>query len=138
MGGMKSGGLLLKNKGRKSPAITRSAPRHDRRDEVVGAGPATRDRRYVLRLFIAGATARSQAAVRGVRILCAGALKGRCTLEVIDIFQQPALARANLIVVTPTLLIALPLPVRRLMGSLNTFTDPLGLFNAVESGGVAP
>ena len=93
--------------------------------------------RYVLRLFIAGATARSQLAVRHVRALCAKELEGRCTLEVIDIYQQPALARANQIVATPTLLIALPLPVRRFIGSLTTITDLLGLFDLGAKGRVA-
>jgi circadian clock protein KaiB len=49
--------------------------------------------KYVLRLFVAGATARSRQAVLRVRQLCATELKDNCTLEVVDIYQQPALAR---------------------------------------------
>ena len=81
--------------------------------------------KYVLRLFVAGATNRSHQAILRVRELCGAELKGRCTLEVIDIYQQPVLARANQIVATPTLIIQLPLPVRRFIGNLANVT---GLF----------
>jgi circadian clock protein KaiB len=80
---------------------------------------------YSLRLFVAGATDRSIQAVQRVRELCNTELKGRCTLEVIDIYQQPALARTHQIVATPTLIIELPAPVRRFIGNLSNTT---GLF----------
>jgi circadian clock protein KaiB len=80
---------------------------------------------YVLRLFVAGATARSHQAVLRVRELCEAELKGRCNLEVIDIYQQPALARTNQIVATPTLIIEIPKPVRRFIGSLTNITGLL-------------
>ena len=81
--------------------------------------------RYVLRLFVAGATARSQQAVLRVRELCETQLEGGCDLKVIDIYQQPELARENQIVATQTLVIKFPRPVRRLIGSL---TNLSGLF----------
>ncbi|HLX61959.1 MAG TPA: circadian clock KaiB family protein [Planctomycetota bacterium] len=74
--------------------------------------------KYVLRLFVAGATARSRQAVLCVRNLCEAELKDNCVLEVIDIYQQPHLARINQIVATPTLIKELPRPVRRFIGSL--------------------
>jgi len=89
---------------------------------------ARRDRtgsRCVLRLFVAGATARSKQAVLSIHRLCEVDLKGNCDLEVIDIYQQPALARANQIVATPTLVQELPQPVRRFIGN---FTDIGSLF----------
>ena len=83
--------------------------------------------KYILRLFVAGATTRSRQAVLRVRQLCEAELKTNCTLEVIDIYQQPKLARENQIVATPTLIKELPRPVRRFIGNLlNTdglFTD---------------
>lgn len=85
--------------------------------------------KYVLRLFVAGATARSLQAVLRVRELCATELKGRCKLEVIDIYQQPALARENQIVATPTLIKELPKPVRRFIGNLANLT---GLFAELD------
>ena len=71
-----------------------------------------------MRLFVAGATARSHQAVLRVRELCEAELNDNCTLEVIDIYQQPALARTNQIVATPTLIIEFPKPMRRFIGSL--------------------
>ena len=84
-------------------------------EESLAAQPAGK---YVLRLFVAGATARSQQAVLRVRQLCDTELKDNCELEVIDIYQQPALARAHQIVATPTLVKELPVPVRRFIGNL--------------------
>ena len=74
--------------------------------------------KHVLRLFVAGATARSRQAILRVRELCDLELKDLCDLEVVDIYQQPALARANQIVATPTLIIEFPPPLRRFIGNL--------------------
>jgi circadian clock protein KaiB len=81
--------------------------------------------KHVLRLFVAGATARSRQAILRVRQLCEAELKDNCTLEVIDIYQQPHLARENQIVATPTLIKEFPRPVRRFIGNLLNTT---GLF----------
>lgn len=97
--------------------------------------PASRIKhKYVLRLFVAGATARSQQAVLRVRELCETTLKGHVTLEVIDIYQQPSLASQHQIVATPTLIILLPLPVRRFIGNLTNITDLFGLLDLGEKG----
>ena len=85
--------------------------------------------KFVLRLFVAGATARSRQAVLRVRELCEAELKDNCELEVIDIYQQPELARANQIVATPTLIKAFPRPVRRFIGNLLNTT---GLFAELD------
>ena len=74
--------------------------------------------KHVLRLFVAGATVRSRHAILRVLALCATELKDLCELEVIEIYQQPALARANQIVATPTLIIEFPPPLRRFIGNL--------------------
>jgi circadian clock protein KaiB len=90
-----------------------------------------------LRLFVAGATARSRQAVMRVRELCETELKDRCTLEVIDIYQQPGLARANQIVATPTLIKSLPRPVRRFIGDLADLTGLFGEFDLLVPGKAA-
>ena len=93
---------------------------------VTAKSPAIRRKdKYVLRLFVAGATARSRQAVLRVRQLCEAELKNGCDLKVIDIYQQPELARANQIVATPTLIMEFPKPVRRFIGNLSNTT---GLF----------
>ena len=81
--------------------------------------------KYVLRLYVAGATDRSQQAVLRARRLCETELKGNFELEVIDVYQQPILACDGQIVATPTLVREFPRPVRRLIGNLSNTS---GLF----------
>ena len=78
--------------------------------------------KYVLKLYVAGATERSQKAILRARELCENELKGNYELKVIDIYQQPILARDGQILATPTLVKELPPPVRRLIGNLSNFT----------------
>jgi circadian clock protein KaiB len=85
--------------------------------------------KYILRLFVAGATARSHQAIVRVRQLCEAELKDNCKLEVIDIYQQPKLARDNQIVATPTLIKESPRPVRRFIGNL---LNTAGLFAELD------
>jgi circadian clock protein KaiB len=87
-----------------------------------------------LRLFVAGATARSRQAILHVRRLCENELKGRCQLEVIDIYQQPNLARDHQIVATPTLIKELPRPVRRFIGNLANTTGLFIEFSSITKG----
>ena len=93
--------------------------------------------KYVLRLFVAGATDRSRQAVLSVRQLCEVELKDNCTLEVIDIYQQPALARENQIVATPTLIIEFPLPLRRFIGNLTNITGLFVELDLIAKGKIA-
>jgi circadian clock protein KaiB len=89
--------------------------------------------KYVLRLYVAGATDRSHQAVLRARRLCETELKGNFELEVIDVYQQPILARDGQIVATPTLVREFPRPVRRLIGNLsNTNGLFVGLDLAME------
>lgn len=74
--------------------------------------------RYLLRLYVAGLTPRSQAAIQTVRTICEEHLAGRYDLEVIDLYQQPTLAKGEQIIAAPTLVKKLPLPLRKLIGSL--------------------
>jgi len=75
-------------------------------------------KRYLLRLFVTGATPRSVRAIQNIRAVCEEQLQGRYDLEVIDIYQNPEKAKPQQIVVAPTLVKELPLPVRRLIGDL--------------------
>lgn len=93
--------------------------------------------RHVLRLFVAGATVRSRQAILRVRELCAVELKDLCELEVIDIYQQPALARANQIVATPTLIIEFPPPLRRFIGNLANITGLVIELDLAKKGKIA-
>jgi circadian clock protein KaiB len=75
---------------------------------------------YVLRLYVAGATPRSTVAIRNLKSVCETHLRGRYELEVIDLYQRPALASDEQIVATPTLVKVLPTPIRRLIGDLSS------------------
>jgi len=76
-------------------------------------------RRYVLRLYVTGLTARSVRAVSNLRAICDDYLEGQYDLEVIDIYQQPVLARGEQIIAAPTLVKQLPLPMRRIIGDMS-------------------
>lgn len=78
-----------------------------------------REARYVLRLFISGATLRSTNAIENLKAICESELHGRYDLEVIDIRQQPQLAKRYQIVAVPTLVKSLPAPLRVLIGDLS-------------------
>jgi circadian clock protein KaiB len=80
---------------------------------------------YVLRLYVTGATPASTRAITNLKALCEGRLKGRFQLEVIDIFQRPALAAGEQIVAAPTLVKVRPLPLRRFIGDLSDLEDRL-------------
>jgi circadian clock protein KaiB len=75
--------------------------------------------KYLLRLYIAGTTSRSTRAVANIRRICEDNLGGRYDLEVVDIYQKPALAKGEQIVAVPTLVKKLPLPLRRFIGDLS-------------------
>lgn len=76
--------------------------------------------RYVLRLYITGLTPRSVAAIENVRRVCEEHLKGQYQLEIIDIYQQPSLAKGEQIIAAPTLVKKLPAPLRRIIGDMTS------------------
>lgn len=85
--------------------------------------------RFVLRLYLTGTSSRSLKAVETVKTLCEQHLKGRYDLEVIDLYQQPELAKAAQIFAAPTLVKELPPPLRKLIGDLS---DPDHLLVALN------
>jgi circadian clock protein KaiB len=74
--------------------------------------------KYVLKLYITGMTARSQQALRNLKKVCRDYLGDAYELEVIDIYQQPTLAKGEQIVAAPTLIKKLPEPLRKFIGSM--------------------
>jgi len=77
------------------------------------------EEKYILRLYITGITPKSTRAILNVKKICEENLKGRYELEVIDIYQQPLLAKDQQIIAAPTLIKKLPLPLRRLIGDMS-------------------
>ena len=76
-------------------------------------------RKTVLRLYIAGSSDRSTRAIENAKQICEEHLAGSYELDVIDIFQQPTLAKDDQILAVPTLIKKLPLPLRRFIGDLS-------------------
>jgi circadian clock protein KaiB len=75
--------------------------------------------KYVLRLYVTGQTLRSMRSIENVRSICEKYLKDRYDLEVVDIYQQPALAAEGQIIAAPTVIKSRPLPLRRLVGDFS-------------------
>lgn len=77
--------------------------------------------RWVLVLYVSGASPRSGEAVEAVRQLCDTELPGQVELRIVDVNDQPALVLEDRIMAAPTLVREVPLPLRKLVGNL---TDP--------------
>lgn len=74
---------------------------------------------YELKLYIAGQSARSIAALANLRRICDSHLGGRYSIEVIDLMEKPHLAKADNVLALPTLVRKLPVPVRKIIGDLS-------------------
>lgn len=72
-----------------------------------------------LRLYVAGLTPKSMVAIANLRRICDEHLAGRYHIDVVDLLNQPHLARRDEIVVIPTLVRKLPLPLRKIIGDLS-------------------
>jgi circadian clock protein KaiB len=104
--------------GKGVPKPPRSAARQATQGRVQGSDDAGSGR-YLLRLYVTGTTPASTRAIERVQSICKDHLEGRYDLEVIDIYQLPALAKDEQIIATPTLIRVLPKPLRRLIGDLS-------------------
>jgi circadian clock protein KaiB len=86
--------------------------------DLIKTARAMAKARYVLRLYVAGMTPRSAEAIRRVTDFCEKNLDSRYELEIIDIYQKPALMKGEQIVAVPTLIKQLPAPLRRFIGDM--------------------
>lgn len=74
---------------------------------------------FKLRLYVAGQTPKSMRAFANLKVLCEEHLKGRYQIEVIDLLENPHLARGAQIVAIPTLVVKLPAQVQQIIGDLS-------------------
>ncbi len=74
---------------------------------------------YNLRLYVAGQTPKSLAAIANLKRICEDHLAGRYTIEVVDLLVTPQLAAGDQIVAVPTLVRRLPPPLKRVIGNLS-------------------
>jgi circadian clock protein KaiB len=74
---------------------------------------------WELRLYVAGQTIKSLAAFENLKKICEEYLPGQYQIEVIDLLEQPQLARGDQIIALPTLVRKLPIPIRKIIGDLS-------------------
>jgi circadian clock protein KaiB len=74
---------------------------------------------YNLRLYVAGQTPKSLAAIANLKKICEAHLADRYTIEVIDLLVSPQLAAGDQILAVPTLVRRLPEPIKRIIGNLS-------------------
>jgi circadian clock protein KaiB len=84
--------------------------------------------KYILRLYVAGKTSKSVTAFSNLKKICEEHLKGKYTIEVVDLKENPQLAKQDQIIALPTLVKQLPPPVKKIIGDLsNTEKVLIGL-----------
>jgi circadian clock protein KaiB len=108
------------------------APSAHEFEQVIAEAP---DARFVLRLYVSGMTPRSRQAIENIRNLCEEYLAGRYELEIIDIYQQPHLAKDEQVIAVPTLVKKLPLPLRRIIGDMGDPGRIMVVLGIVPPGG---
>jgi circadian clock protein KaiB len=97
-----------------------------------------------LRLYVAGQTPKSLTAFANLKRLCEELLKDRYTIEVIDLLEQPQLAKDDQILAIPTVVRRLPAPMRKIIGDLSNTEhvlvgmDLLAQANRAIAGGGTP
>ena len=89
---------------------------------------------FHLKLYVAGQTPKSLAAIGNLRKICEIHLKDRYQIEIIDLIEDPSLARTNQILAIPTLIRSLPAPVSRIIGDLSDENQVLMGLNITRVG----
>jgi circadian clock protein KaiB len=74
---------------------------------------------WLLRLYVAGQTPKSIAALSNLKAICEDELRGRYKIEVVDLSLKPEMARENQIFAIPTLVRQIPIPIRKIIGDLS-------------------
>jgi len=90
---------------------------------------------WELRLYIAGQTQKSVTALANLKRLCEEHLKGKYRIEVVDLLQNPQLARGDQILAVPTLVRKLPSPIKKIIGDLSNEARVLVGLDIREVGG---
>jgi circadian clock protein KaiB len=86
-------------------------------DNIVA--PTREAKAYVLRLYVAGQTPKSVLAFRNLQQICEDHLQGRYEIEIVDLLENPQLARGDQILAVPTLVRRLPEPIKKIIGDLS-------------------
>jgi len=97
----------------------------ENKDPLEAANEDKRGLEYELRLFVTGASANSLKAISNLKQICEKHIKGKYSLEIIDVYQQKALAESEQIIALPLLIKTHPLPQRRFIGDMSDETKVL-------------
>ena len=89
------------------------------REAPVKKSVSEKKKEWELRLYVAGQTPKSLAALANLKKICEEHLAGKYHIEVIDLLKNPQLARGDQIVAVPTMVRKLPEPVRKIIGNLS-------------------
>lgn len=95
------------------PAMNQKSPSH------APDGQIAPEERWELRLYVAGQTPKSRAALTNLKKLCEEHVPGQYQIEVINLLENPQLAQGDQIVAIPTLVRKLPEPLRKIIGDLS-------------------
>jgi circadian clock protein KaiB len=102
--------------------MTKTPAKRKKRSPVNGHSPQSDSNdtaRWNLRLYVAGQTPRSLTAFKNLKDICEEYLKGKYHIEVVDLMENPTLARGDQILAVPTLVRKLPQPIRKIIGDLS-------------------
>ena len=94
-------------------------PQRKEKPTAAHEAKSTKAGGYVLRLYITGASPNSVKAISNLKEICEEYLKNNYSLEIIDVYQQAALAKEEQLIALPLLVKQFPLPERRLVGDLS-------------------
>lgn len=101
------------------PAVSAPAAPEEAPPAPGSTSALTGSDKWLLRLYVAGQTPRSVLAFANLQRICQEHLSGRYQIEIIDLQAQPELAREDQILAIPTLVRALPEPMRKIIGDLS-------------------
>ena len=88
-------------------------------EELTPINDIAKDEFYILRLYVAGQTKKSLTAFANLKKICEERLAGKYTIEVIDLLENPQLAKGDQILAIPTLVRRLPPPIKQIIGDLS-------------------
>ena len=108
-----------------------------KRTASVKRRPGKIDGQFIeLKLYVAGQTPKSLAALANLKKICNEHLEGKYKLQVIDLVKSPQLAQGDQILAIPTLVRNLPVPIRKIIGDLSDVQRVMVGLNLVDIGGV--
>ncbi|MGB9940315.1 circadian clock protein KaiB [Methanosarcina sp.] len=87
--------------------------------QAIESDTVPEDDIYILRLYVAGQTKKSLAAFANLKKICEEHLGGRYRIEIIDLVENPQLAKGDQILAVPTLVRRLPPPIKKIIGDLS-------------------